>query len=47
MLLARNGPGDQEAATTLATDASNRYRDLGLPRHAETAAALLDPDATS
>jgi hypothetical protein len=47
MLLARNGPGDQEAATTLATDASNRYRDLGLPRHAEAAAALLDPDATS
>jgi hypothetical protein len=47
MLLARNGPGDQEAATTLATDVSNRYRDLGLPRHAETAAALLDPDATS
>jgi hypothetical protein len=25
---------------------SSRYRDLGLRRHAESAAALLDPDAT-
>ncbi|HEY6707327.1 MAG TPA: hypothetical protein VJB61_07005, partial [Actinomycetota bacterium] len=46
MLLTRNGPGDQEAAITLATDVSNRYRDLGLRRHAESATALLDPDAT-
>ena len=46
MLLARNGPGDRKAATTLATEVSTRYRDLGLRRHADSATALLDPDAT-
>jgi hypothetical protein len=46
MLLTRNDPGDQKAATTLATEVSDRYRDLGLRRHAESATALLDPDAT-
>jgi class 3 adenylate cyclase len=37
MLRTRDGPGDQEAATALATDVSGRYRDLGLARHADIA----------
>jgi hypothetical protein len=44
MLLDRNAPGDREAAATLATEVVARYRELGLRRHAEGAAALLDGD---
>jgi class 3 adenylate cyclase/tetratricopeptide (TPR) repeat protein len=45
MLLDRDGPGDREAAAALAAEVAGRYRELGLPRHAERAAALLDRDA--
>jgi hypothetical protein len=41
MLLERDGPGDREAAAALAADVAGRYRDLGLPRLADRAAALL------
>jgi class 3 adenylate cyclase len=41
MLLGRDRPGDREAAAALAAEVAGRYRDLGLPRHAEDA-ALLD-----
>jgi hypothetical protein len=37
MLLARDGPGDREAAAALAADVAARYRELGLPRHAALA----------
>jgi tetratricopeptide (TPR) repeat protein len=40
LLLARDGPGDRAAAATLAAEVAARYRDLGLPRHADRAAAL-------
>ena len=46
MLLERDRPGDREAAAALAAEVAGRYRDLGLPRHAEVTAALLDRDAT-
>jgi tetratricopeptide (TPR) repeat protein len=45
MLLDRDGPGDREAAVALAADVAGRYRKLGIQRHAESAAALLDRDA--
>jgi hypothetical protein len=41
MLGDRDGPGDREAAVALAADVAGRYRELGLLRHAELAAALL------
>jgi hypothetical protein len=44
MLLDRDGPGDREAAAALAAEVAGRYRELGLGRHAEDAAALLDRD---
>jgi hypothetical protein len=47
MLLERDGPGDREAAAALAADVAGRYRELGIPRHAELAAALLPPDTAS
>jgi tetratricopeptide (TPR) repeat protein len=34
MLLDRDGPGDREAAATLATDVTGRYRELGIQGHA-------------
>jgi len=40
MLLERDGPGDREAAAALAAEVAGRYRDLGLPRLADRAAAL-------
>ena len=46
MLRDRDGPGDREAAAALMAEVAGRYRDLGLRRHAEVAAALLDRDAT-
>jgi tetratricopeptide (TPR) repeat protein len=42
MLRDRDGPGDREAAAALAAEVAGRYRSLGIPRHAERAAALLD-----
>jgi hypothetical protein len=42
MLLDRDGPGDREAAAALAAEVVGRYHQLGLPRHTESAAALLD-----
>ena len=47
MLGDRDGPGDREAAAALATDVAARYRELGLLRHAELAAALLGPDTAT
>ena len=47
MLLERDGSGDREAAAALAADVAGRYRELGIPRHAELAAALLPPDTAS
>jgi class 3 adenylate cyclase len=44
MLLDRGRPGDREAAAALAAEVAGRYRELGLRRHAEHAAALLDRD---
>jgi class 3 adenylate cyclase/tetratricopeptide (TPR) repeat protein len=44
MLLERDGPGDREAAATLAAEVAARYRELGLPRQAERATALADGD---
>ena len=46
MLRDRDGPGDREAAAALMAEVAGRYRDLGLRRHAEVAAARLDRDAT-
>ena len=40
MLLDRDGPGDRAAAAALAAEVAGRYRDLGLPRLADRAAAL-------
>jgi class 3 adenylate cyclase len=40
MLLDRDRPGDREAAAALAAEVAGRYRELGLPGHAEGAAAL-------
>jgi hypothetical protein len=45
MLGDRDGPGDREAAAALAADVAGRYRELGLLRHVELAAALLGPEA--
>jgi hypothetical protein len=47
MLGDRDGPGDREAAAALAAEVAGRYRELGIPRHAELAAALLDRDTAS
>lgn len=41
MLLERNGPGDRAAATRMATEATDLYRQMGMSRHAELAAGLL------
>jgi class 3 adenylate cyclase/tetratricopeptide (TPR) repeat protein len=40
MLLDRDGPGDREQARALLEDATGRYRAMGMPRHADLAAAL-------
>jgi tetratricopeptide (TPR) repeat protein len=37
MLLDRDGPGDRAAGAALAAEVAGRYRQLGLPRHAELA----------
>jgi hypothetical protein len=47
MLGDRDGPGDREAAAALAAEVAGRYRELGLPRHAELAATLLGPDTAT
>jgi hypothetical protein len=39
MLADRDGPGDREAAAALAAAVAGRCRELGLPSHAERAAA--------
>jgi hypothetical protein len=39
MLLDRRRPGDQSRATQQLAEAANGYRDLGMPRHREMAAA--------
>jgi tetratricopeptide (TPR) repeat protein len=44
MLLDGDRPGDREAAAALAAEVAGRYRELGLRRHAEDAAALLARD---
>jgi tetratricopeptide (TPR) repeat protein len=42
MLLERNGPGDRAEATRMAAEAADLYRRMGMPRHFELAAGLLD-----
>ena len=42
MLLERDGPGDRDEATRMATEAVDLYRRMGMPRHLELAAGLLD-----
>jgi tetratricopeptide (TPR) repeat protein len=43
MLLARDGPGDRAEAAQMATEAAELYRRMGMPRHLELAAGLLNP----
>jgi class 3 adenylate cyclase/tetratricopeptide (TPR) repeat protein len=45
MLLDRDGPGDRAAAGALVAEAVERYRAMGMPRHATLTAALLDGPA--
>ncbi len=40
-LLGRNGPGDRERAVEVLGEAIDRYRDLGMPKHAERAEGML------
>ncbi len=41
-LLERAGPGDRAEATQMATEAAELYRRMGMPRHLELTAGLLD-----
>jgi len=41
MLLERGGPGDRESAARLLGEAIERYRGLGMPKHAELAEGML------
>ncbi len=41
MLLERDGSGDRDEATRMATEAADLYRQMGMPRHVELAADLL------
>ena len=42
MLLERDGPGDRAEVTKMAAEAADLYRRMGMPRHFELAAGLLD-----
>jgi tetratricopeptide (TPR) repeat protein len=42
MLLERDGPGDRAEATQMAAEAADLYRRMGMPRHFELAAGLLN-----
>jgi tetratricopeptide (TPR) repeat protein len=42
MLLERDGPGDRAEATRMAAEAADLYRRMGMPRHLELAAGLLN-----
>ena len=42
MLMDRDGPGDHEKARELLEEAVVMYRRIGMPKHVETAEALLD-----
>ncbi|HEU5447814.1 MAG TPA: hypothetical protein VFW57_02280, partial [Acidimicrobiia bacterium] len=42
MLLERGGPRDRAEATTMAAEAADLYRRMGMPRHVELAAGLLN-----
>ena len=42
MLLERDGPGDRAEAAQLAAEAADLYRRMGMPRHVELAAGLLN-----
>ncbi|HEX6380713.1 MAG TPA: AAA family ATPase, partial [Acidimicrobiia bacterium] len=42
MLLERDGPGDRAEAAQMATEAAELYRRMGMPRHIELAAGLLN-----
>jgi class 3 adenylate cyclase/tetratricopeptide (TPR) repeat protein len=42
MLLERDRPGDRAEATQMAVEAANLYRRMGMPRHLELAASLLN-----
>jgi hypothetical protein len=44
MLLDRDRPGDRDAAAAQAAEVAGRYRELGLRRHAEAAAALVEAE---
>jgi hypothetical protein len=44
MLLDRDRPGDRDAAAAQAVEVAGRYRELGLRRHAEAAAALVEAE---
>jgi hypothetical protein len=41
MLIARDGPGDRDKAFRMLTEAIATYRQIGMPKHEETAEALL------
>jgi hypothetical protein len=42
MLLERDGPGDRAEAAQMAAEAADLYRRMGMPRHFELAAGLLN-----
>jgi hypothetical protein len=42
MLLERDGPGDRAEAAQMAAEAADLYRRMGIPRHFELAAGLLN-----
>ena len=41
MLLDRDQPGDKEKAQTLLNEASEMYKEIGMPKHVELAEKLL------
>jgi hypothetical protein len=43
MLLKRDRPGDRDRAAQLILEANDLYRRMGMPRHCELVAGLLDP----
>jgi hypothetical protein len=43
MLRLRDGPGDRERAAELLSEAIERYRQRGMPKHVELAQAMLTP----
>ncbi len=45
MLIDRDGPGDKEKARSLLQEAIERYDEIGMPKHAEIARALLQEAA--